>query len=310
MKIRTLTAALCLAISLLAALPGLAASSASLGRYVDYQAEEGGGRITGKLKNLFKPWWKKSGDDKKADKHAPEESDEDEALEGAPPKPEKETKWGYFVGPMFFLLNSDFSNLDPMTGDRGINSFSDNTFLWGVYGGAIRGSYRFGGFYLTGYQADNELILNRTRRAEIDYMGYGGFFEYSHEYMTYKRKNYPAHVPYMRYGYIMGLMASTGTMDFLAEGPDMGESNQWSASAPIQTAYPYVGLWLSPYDWLWLQIDVGYLMFFMDVSGDEFVNDAGTRMVTDEFGDGVQIGLRFTFGENPNVEYAPPNRPR
>ncbi len=238
----------------------------------------------------------------------PEEEEDEKALSRfyyrlfEKEKEEERPEIGWFVGPMFFLMNYDSEPFEPMTGDRGLESFSDNSFLYGAMGGLIRKNLRFGGLILTGEQYRRERVSNDIRKARIYFIGGGAFVEWNREFKSRQDLNYPARLPYVREGYLAGLMMGMGRLELSAEGPDLGPKEEWRVREALYVAYPYVGLWMSPYyDWLWVQLDIGYLYFNLPNEGDEFVN-AGVRMMEDDFTGGFQLGLKITFGDNPNIE--------
>ncbi len=215
--------------------------------------------------------------------------------------PDSMQETGWFVGPMFLLYHSDMSPFSPMTSDRGLDSFSESTFLYGIMGGFIRGDWRFGALYLSGGHATKDLVSKQTREASISFYGGGLFFEYNREIWTEKDLRYPARIPYFREGWLVGLMAGIGRLDLEAKGDDLGPRGKWLVEEQLLVLYPYLGLWVSPvYDWLWIQFDVGYMYYNVDPSDDKYIN-AGREMVDSEFTGGIQVGLKITLGDNPNT---------
>jgi len=215
--------------------------------------------------------------------------------------PDSIRETGWFVGPMFLLYHSDMSPFSPMTSDRGLDSFSESTFLYGIMGGFIRGNFRFGALYLSGGHSTKDLVGKQVREASISFYGGGVFFEYNREIWTEQDLRYPARIPYFREGWLVGLMAGMGQLAMEAKGDDLGPRGKWLVEEQLLVLYPYVGLWTSPiYDWLWIQLDVGYMYYSLDPSDDKYIN-AGREMVDSEFTGGIQVGLKITLGDNPNT---------
>jgi hypothetical protein len=231
---------------------------------------------------------------------------------------------GFFVGPMFQLLNMDLSNLNPMTSDRHLPEFSGQMFLIGMSGGVIHGHGRYGAFFLYGDQQRRRRVDNKVRTAEMLFQGGGLVAEYSREYKGHREREYPNYVPYVRFGYIFGGMFGMGQLRLTAEGHDLGKltevknatgSGTHLASAneifdlnqTVMIAFPYVGVWVSPYDWLWLELDLGYLYFTFDDTGSQVLAGNGKKMVNGNFKGGPQIGIKVLFGENPNVKIRVPD---
>ncbi len=208
---------------------------------------------------------------------------------------------GWFVGPMFLLFQSEMSPFSPMTDERGIDSFEDSTFLYGIMGGFIRGNWRFGALYLSGGHSTKGLVSGQTREASLSFYGGGVFFEYNREIWTEHDLRYPARIPYFREGWLVGVMAGIGQLAMEAKGADLGPRGKWLVEEQLLVLYPYAGFWTSPvYDWLWIQLDVGYMYYNLDPSDEKYVN-AGTRMVDTDFTGGIQVGLKITLGDNPNT---------
>lgn len=217
------------------------------------------------------------------------------------PEPEEDrpSEVGWFVGPMLMLLNYDVDMFAPMTTDRGLGAFEDETFVWGIKGGFIRRSWRIGGMFLEGGMERRDRVNGQKRSAQIDFYGGGLFFEYNREYRSREELKYPVRIPFLREGYLVGCMVGMGRISLDAKGQDLGPESLWEVKEALLVAYPYAGIWASPYDWLWMQIDLGYLYFNLDTDDSKYVN-AGTRMVSKDFTGGVQLGVKITFGDNPN----------
>ena len=213
---------------------------------------------------------------------------------------EEPTEVGWFIGPMFLLLSIDSSPFDPMTSHRELDSFAEATFVWGPKGGFIRKRWRLGALYLNGEQGRRDRIGYQKRTAELWFYGAGLFGEYNREWKSERSKKYPARIPFTWEGYLIGLMVGGGRMEMEAKGHDLGPEAEWRVTETLTVVYPYIGLWSAPFRWFWMQIDVGYLYFHLDVDDKKYMN-AGVRMVDKDFYGGVQFGLKFTFGDNPNI---------
>lgn len=197
-------------------------------------------------------------------------------------------KWGGFGGPMGLYFQFDLSPLKPLTEERGIDEFDDQLFLIGGMGGAIYKDFRFGGFGFGGEQLTEDRVDNETRKARVSLGGGGVFVEYNHSFTK-------------KFGLLAGTMLGAGEIELEAKGPDMGTEEKWSADGGIFLAYPYLGLWLAPTDWFWIQLNGGYLYFELDTSRSEFWNDELDRdMVDGDLKGGFQAGLQLLFGYNPN----------
>jgi hypothetical protein len=244
-----------------------------------------------------------------------------------PPKRPKDEEvpvpYGFFVGPMVQFLNMDLGILDPMTANRHLTAFSDQMFLVGMTGGVIHGHGRYGAFFLYGDQQRRRRVDNKVRTAEMLFQGGGLVAEYSREYKSPREREYLNYVPYVRFGYIFGGMFGIGQLNLTAQGHDLGKLSEvqnstgngthlaskgttWALNQTTMIAFPYVGVWVSPYDWLWIELDLGYLYFTFDDSGSKTRADNGKKMVNGAFKGGPQIGLKILFGENPNVKVRVP----
>lgn len=253
------------------------------------------------------------------------------------PRKDRETLTGWYLGPMVQFLVLDTSIFDPMTSDRRIPGFSSDMFLLGVTGGVIRNNWRMGLWYLSGEQAqeDRKVFYDQTgiardddnRKASMDFMGFGLTLENNHELKTDNRETYPARIPYLRYGWLWGGMFGYGQLSLMAKGKDMSgppgiadvdgtganryvtypyESSTWTTDIPALIAYPYLGAWVSPYDWLWVEMDIGFLLIVLDTENADIENDLGEEMVDGQFNGGIQVGIKVLFGQNPNIHAEQP----
>lgn len=214
----------------------------------------------------------------------------------------QESMTGWFVGPMIWKLYLDLSTLDPMTVDRGLDGFQDDPFVIGIMGGLIRNNWRFGGLFVTGAQAHYKVIDNVTAGARISLDAFGVFVDYEREYKSARAKKYYSRIPYLRYGWLVGGIAAHGQLGLEGEGKDTGN---WSESTTLNIFNPYLGLWVSPFDWLWAQVELGYIFIMME---DMQFESNGVPLTDGPIGGGPQLGFKLVFGSNPNfkVKVAPP----
>jgi len=236
--------------------------------------------------------------------------------------------WGWYLGPVFQLISTNMSALDPMTGDRRLDSFSNQMFLYGLTVGAIHGNLRAGLALLFGEQSRSRRVANKIRDARIEFLGAVLVGEYSREYKIRREREYPAFIPHVRFGYIGGVMLGMGRLSLSASGHDLNGSyietnpagsgsdnyrdpsnnslsapnTSWESSQTVTILYPYIGTWVSPYDWLWLELDLGYLYFSFDAGNSDLITDNGRSMVADNFSGGPQLQFKILFGNNPNVK--------
>ena len=218
------------------------------------------------------------------------------------PSHRKRDNFGWYVGATIMSVRIDMNIFDPMTADRDIDSFSDRVLLGGPMGGIIWKDLRLGAMIITGEQHQSDLIDNKRRNAYIAFTGAALFIEYSH--MIERR--YPRRVPYLRVGYLVGGLAGTGEVTLEVSGLDVPDK-RWEVTDSVPFASTYVGVWLSPFDWLWLQFDMGYLMTFWNTEDPKYEDDSGEPMVTRSPMGGLQIGIKVLIGENPNIYYEPPS---
>jgi hypothetical protein len=217
--------------------------------------------------------------------------DEPEEPAASGEKAEKKGEWGGFGAPMIHYLTLDMGPLDPMTDDRGIDRFDQGMILVGGIGGLINKNFRFGGFGFGGDQdvADRDAAGERIS-AEMSISGGGLFFEFNNTLSP-------------DYGVLMGTYLGAGNIELEASGPDLSlipEREDWDGDASVFMAYPYLGFWAAPTDWMWVQLDAGYLYFDFEVSGSEAENDMGVEMIDDGMTGGFMAGLKINFGHNPN----------
>jgi len=201
--------------------------------------------------------------------------------------------WGGFGGPMVHYVQLDLSATEPMTEDRGLSGFNDELYLIGGLGGLIYKDFRFGGFgFGNSWEESGRDALGNRLSAEMSFGGGGVFFEYN---TTLNRWA----------GFLAGSYLGAGGFDFEASGPDMdllGVDDDWSADGSVFMAYPYLGLWLAPTEWMWVQLDAGYLYFQLDTGGSEFENDFDIEMIDDDLMGGFQAGAKLLFGYNPAIK--------
>jgi hypothetical protein len=226
--------------------------------------------------------------------------------------------FGWFVGTAIVTLRMNMRVFDPMTDDRDIPAFTDRVVLAGPMGGMIYKDLRVGLMLIGGYQQQSDLVLNKRSNAFINYTGFSGFIEYS----KMIERRYPRRVPYLRVGYLVGLNVGTGELTLQASGLDLDsdylsylagdttaviDERKWDVKETIPFYNPYVGVWLSPFDWLWFQIETGWMMPMWDTEDPKYELDSGYRMVDgDVMGGGLQIGIKIIVGNNPNILYEPP----
>lgn len=217
---------------------------------------------------------------------------------------EKKGTGGWFASPLMMYVAIDLTPLDPMTADRDLESFGPGFMLYGLMAGGIRKHWRFGGMFLTGYQRDTGMFNNNLHTAAIAFDGFGAFVEYNREHLSERDRKYPTRIPYLREGWQVGCMVGGGELNLRATGGDLGylEEGRWSVSESIVVINPYAGIWLSPYDWIWVQLDLGYAMTGLDTEGAEYETNSGLRMADDNLSGGLQIGLKLIFGENQNIK--------
>ena len=215
-----------------------------------------------------------------------------------------ESKTGWFVGPLLWKVSLDLSALDPMTVNRKVSALEDNPYIIGAMGGVIRDNWRFGGLYVTGVQSSWSMVAGDWRGARIKIDAFGVFVDYDRELKTARDKKYYNRVPYLRYGYLGGAILAYGQLGLEADGPDLGHPEKWSNTQGIGIVNPYVGLWISPFDWVWAQLEVGYILILMQ--DQQLTNDDGDLMVNGAIGGGPHIGVKLVFGSNPNFKVKVP----
>ncbi|HUT55353.1 MAG TPA: hypothetical protein VM658_18330 [bacterium] len=220
------------------------------------------------------------------------------------PERKRRADVGWFMGLSVLTMQLDMSIFDPMTQDRKVESFSERGMLSGPMGGIIYRDLRVGALMLSGYQHHSELVQNKRRNAFISFTGFAGFMEYNH--MIERR--YPRRVPYLRVGYLVGVLGGSGDLTLSVSGQDVPKK-RWEASQSIPFADAYAGVWLSPFDWLWFQLDLGYIMPFWDTADPKFKNAAGKKMVDGQMASGLAFGFKIIVGKNPNIYYEPPPEP-
>jgi hypothetical protein len=193
--------------------------------------------------------------------------------------------WGGFGGAGASYLPLDFGPLEPLTKDRGIDNFGP---LWtiGGMGGAIYKNFRFGGYGFGVSQRTDGEEDGHNLKAVINFGGGGLFGEYDFSL----NKNF---------GLFVGAQVGAGGLSLSAKGADLGPDEKWSGDAGVFLAYPYLGFWLAPLDWMWVRLDGGYQYFHADLTGDEFRNDLDVKMTDGNLKGNYQIGLNICFGYMP-----------
>jgi len=211
--------------------------------------------------------------------------------EPAAAKEEEEDKgsgsWGGFGGAMIQYLPLDLSPLDPMTEDRRIDVFRSDLLLIGGQGGLIYQNFRFGGFGFGNSWDTADDVAGKRRSADMTMGGGGVFLELNNNLSS-------------NAGLAIGTLLGAGSISLKASGNDLGGNGKWSANRSFFMAYPYVGFWLAPTQWMWLQANAGYMYFNMDTGGDEFENKLGVEMVDGDIIGGFAANLTLNFGWNPN----------
>jgi hypothetical protein len=114
-------------------------------------------------------------------------------------------------------------------------------------------------------------------------------------------KDYPVRVPWLRMGYQAGVLAGTGDLHLTATGLDIGSGHQWSVDESLIFVNPYAGVWISPFDWIWFQLDVGYAMSILDTENTSFEDDLGNKMVDGDLDGGLLFNFKMIVGGNPNI---------
>jgi len=215
------------------------------------------------------------------------EADKDKDKEGHHKASDgKPGTWGGFGGPMIQYFQLDVSPLEPMTRDRKIDNFNNQLVLVGGVGGLIHQDFRFGGFGF-GYQDESTgRVAADHRRAKLSFGGGGLLMEYNHTVNS-------------NVGLLAGAMLGAGKLDFKATGLDMGPGKEWKADGNVFLAYPYLGLWLAPAKFFWVQFDAGYLFFDLDTGGAKWDNQLGVDMIDGNVSGGFQASLKLNFGYNP-----------
>jgi len=213
---------------------------------------------------------------------------EPKAEKAAPAKKEAKpvnADWGGFGGTGASYLPLDFGPLKPLTKDRGIDNFGP---LWtiGGMGGAIYKNFRFGGYGFGVSQRTDGRVAGHTLKAVIDFGGGGLFGEYD---TSFSRK----------LGLFFGTQLGAGGLSLSAKGADLGPEEKWSGDAGVFLAYPYLGVWLAPVEWMWVRLDGGYQYFHADLTGEEFRNDLDLKMTDGNLKGNYQIGLNICFGYMP-----------
>ncbi len=188
---------------------------------------------------------------------------------------------GGFGGPTFTAITIDWEAFDPMTRGRGMGGFDQNIVLFGGMGGAIIDELRFGGF---GWGHSQEKSAE-GRFSKLE-MGAGGFFA---EWNPDLSPNV---------GLALGSQFGWGALEVQAGGADIGRTV--SESTPFFMAYPYLGFWTGPADWVWFKFDVGYMFMAMDIDENAMRTPAGYHLTNGDPDGGVAVNMQVHFGHNPN----------
>jgi len=201
-------------------------------------------------------------------------------------------KWGGYGGPMVNYLWLDMSALDPMTDDRGLDSFDDGLLTIGGMGGFVYSPIEYpgwiyvGGMGFGGSQSRSEDVGGNDRDADVSFGGGGVFIEY----------HYPISA---KADISAGVMAGAGALTLSAEGDDIlsGGDDSWDGSSSFFMACPYAGFAYNPLKWLRLEVTGGYLYFESDISGSDFeIDSTGMEMTDGDIVGGPQVSLRALFG--------------
>ena len=187
---------------------------------------------------------------------------------------------GGYGGPMISYLWLDLTPTKPMTDKRGLDEFANGMFFYGGSGGVIKGNFFFGGFGFGGSQRVDDTVKGDSRSAEID-MGGGGLII---EANSGKGKA----------GVVAGAMLGAGGISLSAKGDDLG--GDWNASSGVGLAYPYLGVWFAPTDWMFVQLDGGWMFFKLDATGGTYWSDNHKDMVDGQIMGGPQVNLKLNFG--------------
>jgi hypothetical protein len=188
---------------------------------------------------------------------------------------------GGYGGPMISYLWMDLSPLEPMTKDRGLRGFDNGMLLIGGSGGVIKDNFFFGAFGFYGSQVINGHVAGEFADAEIALGGGGLIFELN----SGKGKT----------GMAAGAMLGAGGIMLEADGVDLGPDGEWNAGSGVGIAYPYLGFWFAPTDWMFVQGDIGYMFFELDATGGTYWSK-GTDMVDGQLVGGYMTNLKINFG--------------
>ena len=190
------------------------------------------------------------------------------------------------AGASYLPLNMD--PFKPLTEDRDIDNFGP---LWtiGGRGGVIYKGFRFGGYGFGVSQGTEDEVAGDHRKAVIDMGGGGIFMELN---TTGSRKA----------GLFIGSDIGAGSIALHAKGDDLGPEGKFDADRAVFFAYPYLGFWLAPTDWMWVRVDGGWNYFHINTTANEFENDLGIHMVDGPIKGNYQVGLNLCFGYIPKGE--------
>jgi len=185
-------------------------------------------------------------------------------------------------------LPIDMDVFDPMTDDRDIDNFGP-LYTIGGRGGVIYKNLRFGGFGFGVSQMTEDEVAGDDRKAVLDMGGGGIFMELD---TTGSRKA----------GLFIGSDIGAGSIALHAKGADLGPEGKFDADRAVFFAYPYLGFWLAPTDWMWLRVHGGYNYFHITTTDDDFENDLNNNMVDGSIRGNYQVGLNLCFGYIPKGE--------
>lgn len=210
------------------------------------------------------------------------------AAPAAEPKRVKIEGLGGYGGPMVSYLWMDMSPLEPMTKDRGLDDFGGGMFLVGGSGGVIKDNFFIGGFGFGGSQQVSGKIDGGFGHGDAEIgMGGGGLI-------------IEANSGKGQAGVVLGAMLGAGGIWLEADGDDLGPDGEWDATSGVGIVYPYLGFWFAPTDWMFVQIDAGYMFFELDATGGSYWSDSHMDMVDGQLYGGPQANLKINFGTMGN----------
>jgi hypothetical protein len=195
---------------------------------------------------------------------------------------------GWFAGPMFSYLMIDFSPLDRMTEDRGIDPLENNGMLYGGMAGITYNNLRLGAFFFWGpFVESYGDVGTDSRAAELTMWGGGLLGEYNRPLAT-------------NLGISLGLMAGEGKIEISALGHDFpgGDSSPHGLGI-YYFAYPYLGAWVEPVAAFRAELDVGYMAFVFDPKEGNYWGDLDKDFFNGALKGGLMINLKFLLQSPP-----------